>query len=75
MGVEYISSFVSLLLPLIWLSRLRAKKAVVDPMSEFKIPRWLNVGLEGVMLLERLLLRIGLRFPVGSSLLLVAREH
>lgn len=73
--VEYVSSFVSLLLPLMWLSRIRAKKAVVDPMSEFKIPRWLNAGLEGVMNLERLLLRIGVRFPVGGSLLLVARKR
>ena len=73
--VEYVSSFVSLLLPLMWLSRLRAKKAVVDPMSEFKIPGWLNAGLEGVMDLERLLQRIGMRFPVGGSLLLVARKR
>jgi SAM-dependent methyltransferase len=73
--VEYVSSFVSLLLPLMWLSRIRAKKVVVDPMSEFKIPRWLNAGLEGVMDLERLLLRIGVRFPVGGSLLLVAHKR
>jgi SAM-dependent methyltransferase len=75
MEVEYVSSFVSLLLPLMWLSRLRAKKEVVDPMSEFKIPSWLNAGLEGVMNFERLLLRIGVRFPVGGSLLLVARKR
>lgn len=73
--VEYVSSFVSLLLPLMWLSRLRAEKAVVDPMSEFKIPGWLNAGLEGVMNIERLLLRIGVCFPVGGSLLLVARKR
>lgn len=73
--MEYVSSFVSLLLPLMWLSRIRTKKVVVDPMSEFKIPRWLNAGLKGVMNLERLLLRIGVRFPAGGSLLLVARKR
>lgn len=73
--VEYVSSFVSLLLPLMWLSRLRVKRAAVDPMSEFKIPRWLNAGLEAVMRFEMLLLHIGLRFPVGGSLLLVARKR
>lgn len=73
--VKSVSSFVSLLLPLMWLSRIRAKKAVVDPMREFKIPRWLNAGLEVVMNLERLLLRIGVRFPIGGSLLLVARKR
>jgi SAM-dependent methyltransferase len=48
MEVEYVSSVVSLLLPLMWLSRFRAKKVSVDPMREFKIPRWLNAGLKGV---------------------------
>ncbi len=47
--VEYVSSFVSLLFPLMWLSQIRAKKAVVNPMSEFKFSRWLNAGLEGVL--------------------------
>lgn len=75
MEVEYVSSFVSLLLPLMWLSRLRVKQATVDPMSEFKIPSWLNAGLEAVMRVEGHLLRAGVRFPFGGSLLLVARKR
>ncbi|AZL67616.1 class I SAM-dependent methyltransferase [Pseudomonas oryziphila] len=72
--VQYVSSFVSLLLPLMWLSRLRARNQVIDPMSEFKIPRWLNAVLESVMNVERVLLRLGLRFPAGGSLLVVGRK-
>lgn len=74
LDVEYVSSFVSLLLPLMWLSRVRAKDASVDPMSEFKISRWLNAGLEAVMRVERFLISAGMRFPVGGSLLLVGRR-
>lgn len=72
--VEYVSSFVSMLLPLMWLSRLRAKKDIDDPMREFKIPRWLNAGLESVMRLEHVCMRAGIRFPVGGSLVLVGRK-
>lgn len=73
--VEYVSSFVSLLLPLMWLSRIRTKAAIVDPMRELKIPRLLNAVLESVMHVERFLLRAGVRFPAGGSLLLVARKR
>lgn len=71
--VSYVSSFVSLLVPLMWVSRKRASKQH-DPMSEFKIPRWLNWGLETVMKIELLLIKSGVRFPVGGSLLMVATK-
>ncbi|EJM53440.1 class I SAM-dependent methyltransferase [Pseudomonas sp. GM48] len=71
--VSYTSSFVSLLVPLMWLSRKRTGKQH-DPMSEFNIPRWLNSSLEAVMQFELLLLKTGVRFPVGGSLLLIATK-
>lgn len=71
--ITYSSSFVSLLVPLMWLSRMRASKQH-EPMSEFQIPRWLNKTLETVMKIEFLLLRIGVRFPIGGSLLLIAKK-
>jgi SAM-dependent methyltransferase len=71
--VSYASSFVSLLVPLMWLSRKRVSKRY-DPMREFKIPRWLNQSLESLMKFELLLLKAGMRFPVGGSLLLIATK-
>ena len=71
--VEYVTSFVSLLLPLMWVSRLRSRNGDYDPMREFRIPGWLNRSLEAIMTIELGLLKLGLRFPVGGSLLLVAK--
>ena len=71
--VKYVSSFVSFLVPLMWLSRLRAK-AQSDASSEFHIPNWLNQLLEGVMSIEIWLMRRGITFPIGGSLILVAKK-
>jgi 2-polyprenyl-3-methyl-5-hydroxy-6-metoxy-1,4-benzoquinol methylase len=71
--VSYASSFVSLLVPLMWLSRKRTSKQH-DPMTEFNIPRWLNYTLQTVMQFELLLLKTGVRFPIGGSLLLIATK-
>ncbi len=72
--VEYATSFVSFLVPLMWLSRLRARTSDYDPMAEFKIPAGLNYSLEKIMKLELGLLKLGIRIPVGGSLLMVARK-
>lgn len=70
--VSYASSFVSLLVPLMWLSRKR--QGPRDPMIEFKIPAWMNKSLEAVMSVEMLLMKIGVRFGVGGSLLVIAEK-
>lgn len=72
--VEYVTSFVSLLVPLMWLMRLRVHKRDYDPMSEFKIASWLNRILETVMSIEIGLLKLGLRFYMGGSLLILAKK-
>lgn len=72
--VEYVTSFVTLLVPLMWLSRRRAQTGDNDPMSEFRIASWLNRALETVMKFELGLLKLGWTFPVGGSLLLLARK-
>lgn len=68
------SSFVSLLLPLLFGSRLRQKAdtADYDPLAELRLPRWLNAVLETVLDAERWLIRAGVSLPAGGSLLLVA---
>jgi SAM-dependent methyltransferase len=67
-------SFVSFLLPLLLLSRRGIKKGDYDPQAEFRISRTMNFILESVFSLERALIGLGLRLPLGSSLLLVARK-
>ncbi|MFL1524186.1 class I SAM-dependent methyltransferase [Pseudomonas sp. O230] len=74
LSVKYTSSFVSLLVPLMWLSRARPSKGDYDPMTEFHIPKFINKSLELVMRFELTLMKLGLRLPLGGSLLLVAKK-
>lgn len=70
------TSFVTLLLPLMIASRFmqRAPGADYDPLAELRIAPWLNWTLEQALDLERLLIRAGINFPVGGSLLVVAKR-
>lgn len=76
--VVRMTSFVSLLLPMMFASRLRMRghKAGVefDAMAALRQPRVVNVALEAVMVMERTLIRHGLSFPAGGSLLVAARK-
>ncbi|MEA5616574.1 class I SAM-dependent methyltransferase [Cronbergia sp. UHCC 0137] len=70
------TSFVSLLLPLMLLSRLRQRKPTsnYDPLSEFRISGILNVVLEKILNLELMMIKSGISFSYGGSLLLVAKK-
>ena len=72
-----ITSFVSLLLPLLVASRFKQRMTgeEVDPSAEYNISRLLNTTLEKVLDAERTVIRTGLSFPAGGSLLLVARRN
>jgi SAM-dependent methyltransferase len=75
--VERSTSFVSLLLPLMMLSR-RAKwfsRRKPDPTDELRVFGPLNFLLERVLDVERAWILLGGRFPLGGSLLIVARKH
>jgi SAM-dependent methyltransferase len=71
-------SFVSLLLPVMFVSRMRMResraKTAFDPMDALRLPRTLNIPFEAVMTVERALIRHGISFPAGGSLLLAARR-
>jgi SAM-dependent methyltransferase len=67
------TSFVSLLLPLMILSR-RKRKHVHDSSMEFEISRPLNALFEQALTLERAMIRLGVSFLAGGSLLLVAKK-
>jgi hypothetical protein len=70
------TSFVSLLLPGMLVSRLRKRKAGTQcEGSELVLPQAVNLALEGVMAIERTLIRCGVSFPAGGSLLLIARKN
>lgn len=69
------TSFVSALLPAMWLSRRRQRDVeAFRPEDEFAIGRTVNALLRGVLWSELALIKMGLRFPVGGSLLMVARR-
>jgi SAM-dependent methyltransferase len=71
-----LTSFVTLLLPFMYASRLaqRAPAKDYDPLAELKLPRWLNWPLERALDVERMLIRAGMSLPAGGSLLLAARR-
>jgi hypothetical protein len=57
------------------LQRLSSRNQNYNPDDEFKINSGFNAALYLVMQLEFTLLRLGLRFPAGGSLLLLARKQ
>jgi hypothetical protein len=75
--IIYTTSFVSFLLPLMLVARLkqRRSKGHFDPLAEFKVSRFLNSALEKVMGAERVTIRMGFSFPIGGSLLLVGERN
>ncbi len=74
--VERMTSFVSLLFPLMFMSRLRSRtqKEKFDPGGELKVNPVLNKSLESILSFERLFIKAGVSFPFGGSLLLVGRK-
>lgn len=76
-GIVKMTSFVSVLLPLMMLSRLtrRTDAADYDPLAELRIGAVTNTLLERALDVERLLIRAGLSLPFGGSLLAVARRE
>ncbi|GAD64962.1 class I SAM-dependent methyltransferase [Aquipseudomonas alcaligenes] len=74
--IECTSSFVSLLLPAMLLSRLQNKRVDqdYDPLAELRLPAPLNALFLGLMRLEQGLIRLGINLPIGGSRLVVARK-
>lgn len=71
------TAFVSFLLPFMVASRFRKKKLSIDidPLAELKLSKSLNNLFGATMKLEERLIRLGLNFPVGGSMLLIARKN
>jgi len=75
-GIVKMTSFVSVLLPLMMLSRRsrHTPAADYDPLAELRIGRLANAVLECMLDAERQLIRAGCSLPCGGSLLAVARR-
>ncbi len=75
-GFEIIlsTSFVTLSLPAMLISRRRNAGKHFDPSDEFRIPCWMDQTLELSVRLEQILIRTGLCLPVGGSRLVVGRR-
>lgn len=73
--IERITSFNSLLLPLMIWSRMQRKRDQdVQLWREFEISPALNKTLESILTLERMAITKGISFPAGGSLLLIGRK-
>ena len=72
--VRYSTSFMTVLLPLLWSARRRgARQAPLQQAhAELAPSRVVNVLLGGLLAVERAVLGIGIRLPIGSSRLVVA---
>jgi len=74
LDVLFATSFVSFLLPALFLSRMRQRSERVDPMQEFRISPAVNAFGRTTMALEQRVIAAGVSLPAGGSLLLVARR-
>jgi len=73
--IVHVTSFVSLLFPLMFGSRLFSNhRKKYNPIDELKISPFLNQLLLWIMSLERLLISLNIKFGFGGSLLIVARK-
>jgi len=70
------TAFVSLLFPLMALSRSRRRHGAGEDavLDELRRGAFVNTALERVLDLERFLIRAGVNFAMGGSLLLVAKK-
>lgn len=73
-GVERVTSFMTFVLPVLLLSRLgKQDAATLDPAAELAIASAPNGLLRGICRLEAATIAAGCSWPVGGSLLVVAR--
>ena len=75
--VTFATSFVSLLFPLMYATRRRRRvpDADYDMTADLRLGRFTNIVLESIMTVEASLIRLGVRFPFGGSLLVVAKKR
>ncbi|HEX7341284.1 MAG TPA: class I SAM-dependent methyltransferase [Rhodanobacteraceae bacterium] len=72
--IVFSSSFVSLLLPMLAASRLRKRDPhkATQANDELMLPTFINSTLYAILHFETMLIRSGLRFPIGGTRLVAA---
>lgn len=77
--IIYVNSFMFLLMPLMLISRMFRKKnnniENFDILSELRIGTMANRMLKAVLSIEIALTKIGMRWPCGGSLILIAQKR
>ncbi len=75
--IERNTSFVSVLLPAMLLSRRKKTDSTAehDILAELRLPRLINEGLYAAMRAEQALIKWGVNLPLGGSRLAVARKQ
>jgi len=73
------TSFMSLLVPMmlvsrLWLNLKGHSGGKLDPLSELKLPPWLNRGFSAILQLEVALTCAGVKWPIGGSRFVVAQR-
>ena len=70
-----VTSFISLLLPLMFYSRLRMEKEKKETITEeFQLSSVLNCCFSYICSIERRIIQCGFGFPIGGSLLVIGRK-
>ena len=69
------TSFVSFLLPAMWLARRRERDGMDEVEAELALPPLANAIGAATLGVERALIRLGVDLPAGGSLLVVARRR
>lgn len=71
-----ITSFMFFPFPLMILRRAIQKRSPAqDPLADLNVPKWGNYIMANIMSVERYLIKIGISFPVGGSLFIVAKRR
>ena len=70
--ISYSTSFVSLLLPLMYLQRRFLLSETNDSSNEFNVSKITNRFLSWIMAFELILIKIGISLPFGGSLFVIA---
>ena len=73
--VVFATSFVSLLLPAMLVARVVRPARTDDPLAELRVSGLVNHIGRALLTAELQLIRWGVSFPAGGSLLMVARRH
>jgi len=75
--IVHVTSFVSFLLPLMLISRVKREKSrkEFNPSAETRIGGIANAILGNILTVERACIKHGFSFPVGGSLLMIAKRN